>query len=686
MSTMNYVEPGVYVSNEVEKEKIPVDNSVRMYPLIVGRIPRFVPKTLTIMRTDGAETTISGNIVKYDAIDSTYGEIHSVISIKSAYNSSKPFSTASHCLLIVKDAATNTVLGFKWYPYSAKVEQRSYPSHLLVTAKPNNWDEDYSNYYTRTGTGETGNPYVYTKVTGDTAPAWNTDTYYKANNDEIYTVNEAATKYVGQEEYSAGGVGNVIQEASNSAEGIRIQEFTHPSVSNIDEGLVPNIGSAYKITITFKPSKNSEYYSIKLHEKAKSVRDFYGDDTYAVDYTEEGIGYNPLPLAATILEEGGSKAFFTLGIPEPEIEYIKDTNTGKYIDEKEQELNDQYDESLRYIIVNDNQSSTYKYITAPSASGTPVYLTTNGEEVTPVIIKGATCIPASKTYKIDIDATFADYYEEALADKCTDIEGEALYRITPLNQGKKIAEAVNRHVVEFSSDEERMECSGFVSLAYDSSYISYDNYIESVMNFAKLNDLSRIATSYGRATRLLSNDTEVNLSTQFMFVYLAALEQAKKDGTGLTNSTIPLATFNNLDTPKMRRTRKNEVASAGVLIFEQRPSTAEIKVRHAITTKTSDMYGKEMSVQYNIDYTRKYLRNICSPYIGHRNINAETLELVDETIREGLEDLVKAGRLTYGSVEKIGVAEDAADTIVVTLKVKVAFPLNYIYITLVLDN
>ncbi len=682
--SMNYVEPGVYVSTETEKEKVPANNSVQMYPLLMGRIPKFVPKTLTIMRTDGAEITIDENVIKYDAIDSGYGEIQSVVSIRNVYNSSKLFSAASHCLEIVRDKATGVALGFKWYPYSAKVEYRSYPGYELMTTKPNNWDTDYTSYYTRTGDAVT-TKYEYVAVAGDNIPAWTADTYYKINSDYYYPVDETKITYLGQEEYSQGGAGKIIQEAKNSMDGVKIQEYIYPSISNVDEGLVPGIGTAYKITFNFKPKQDSEYYSIQMHKGAKSVRDFYGDETYAVDYDQNGVGYNPLPVGAAILEEGGSQVFFTVGISEPEINYLKDA-TGKYLGEDGNVLENQNDESLRYICVDDIQtSSKYTYVTT-TTNGKNAYVTVDGEIVTPILISGANCIPASKNYKIDIDASLVDYYEEALNDKCTDIEAEALYRIVPLNQGRKIANALNKHVVEFSSDEERMECSGFTSIPYTSDYISFDNYIEDVMSFAKSQDSARIITSYGSATRELSNGTEVELSTQFMLVYLAALEQIKKDGTGLTNSTIPLTTFKNLNVPKMRRTRKNEIASAGVLIFEQRPSTTEIKVRHALTTKTSDTYGKEMSVQYNIDYSRKYLRSICSPYIGRRNVNAETLELVDETIRDGLENLVKASRLTYGTIEKIGVAEDAADTIVVTLKVKVAYPLNYIYITLVLDN
>lgn len=47
--------------------------------------------------------------------------------------------------------------------------------YYLLTSKPADWDTNYTNYYTRTGTEGS---YTYTAVTGSTAPSWADDTYY----------------------------------------------------------------------------------------------------------------------------------------------------------------------------------------------------------------------------------------------------------------------------------------------------------------------------------------------------------------------------------------------------------------------------------------------------------------------------------------------------------------------------
>lgn len=48
--------------------------------------------------------------------------------------------------------------------------------YFLLTKKPSDWDTNYTSYYTRTGSAGS---YEYTAVTGETAPTWAADTYYK---------------------------------------------------------------------------------------------------------------------------------------------------------------------------------------------------------------------------------------------------------------------------------------------------------------------------------------------------------------------------------------------------------------------------------------------------------------------------------------------------------------------------
>ncbi len=54
--------------------------------------------------------------------------------------------------------------------------------YVLQLKKPADWDANFTNYYTRTGSAE---PYTYEAVTGTTAPTWAASTYYTRVDREI---------------------------------------------------------------------------------------------------------------------------------------------------------------------------------------------------------------------------------------------------------------------------------------------------------------------------------------------------------------------------------------------------------------------------------------------------------------------------------------------------------------------
>lgn len=47
--------------------------------------------------------------------------------------------------------------------------------YIVQTKEPDNWDTNYTDYFTRTGSAE---PYTYEAVTDSTAPTWAASTYY----------------------------------------------------------------------------------------------------------------------------------------------------------------------------------------------------------------------------------------------------------------------------------------------------------------------------------------------------------------------------------------------------------------------------------------------------------------------------------------------------------------------------
>ena len=589
-NNINYIEPGVYVKTESAEVKTVNDYSVQMYPLFIGRAPSSISRTLTIIHSAEYVLTSDTKVVSgkkyytynadtgytvvsnptdddiatyyeagYDKLNnSEYSNITEITRILNAYNSSESYSIENYSVSIVKDSSDKTI-GFRFY---SKFKQATVTKSL--------YDSEASKYVT---TSEN----VYNVPLDDTTYTEGTTHTVGENQDgDVQTVTAITVI----------SVGDVMDKSGNIYS-------------------IPAEGNAYKITFNFTPTSNGENFKLQEFSKSADVRNFYGSDTIAVEYDENGIGYNPLPIASAIAEEIGCKKWFCLRIEDP------------------QTISDQ---------------------------------------------------------------TLSEAYTAALDTYASGVDAAGCYRIIPLNQGEYVSKAAANHVTEFSSDEERMECGGFYSIPYDPSiYTTKKLYANAVSGFASKFNSARSVVSYGSAARYLTDGTKVKLHTQFLLCAVAAMENIKTDGTGLTNALIPMGVFDELDVPSLRRSEKNIIASNGVLIFEQEPSYSQIKIRHALTTMASNPQWKEMVIMYNIDYVRKYLRKICNPYIGRRNITTEVIELVNQTLVSGLSTLVKEGRLASGVLDSIGVSEDADDTLVVILKVKVAYPLNYIYITLVLE-
>lgn len=680
MATTAYIEPGTYVFDEESKVIRNTEATVKMYPLFVGRIPQNLPVSKTIVRSDSE--TINGK--QCDIIDAEYASGFNITSVKNAYSSAKEYKHDEVFLEQVIDEATGNI-GLNWTQHFTSTTIKIYQRYVMCETRPSNITT--GDYYVIVKSvndteeietsevafnGET--EYKFRQIiAGDTIPyavpvyrdaiiravKESDQTFAKAEGSETAKTVPSEIKIPGTETTETDG--KKTRKVNTTVNYLSVTETTEAKES-AKEGYIPSIGVPYKISFTFSPAENSEYFMLKEWEKASDAEAFYGADTEAVDYTDAGIGFNPLPTAARIANEIGCRHFFTLGIKVPTL------IPGK---SKSGSQNGYSIKENPGIVFSKDLSGRYRIVKGQSVAA----------------IDDGDFIPTEGIPVIDANATYVSAYQSALENQCDDVSIEKSYRIVPLDQGQDIALTLRNHVIDFSSEEERLECAGFYSLPYsEQTHISYDDYLSEVTASATAMASSRMVISYGNGVRKLSNNTQVSLNTQYLLVAVAALEQLIENGTSLTNTTIPLAVFSAIDTPSMRRKVKNEIASSGVLILEQRPSTAAIKVRHAITTLYNNKYGKELSVQRDIDYVKKYLRGICNPYIGRSNVDDTTIELVRETIDIGLETLLKGGWITQGAITSIAVDEDNPDTILVEVKIKVPFPLNYIYIRLVLDN
>lgn len=126
----------------------------------------------------------------------------------------------------------------------------------------------------------------------------------------------------------------------------------------------------------------------------------------------------------------------------------------------------------------------------------------------------------------------------------------------------------------------------------------------------------------------------------------------------------------------------NTMAEGGNYLLIQTSETAPIYCRHQLTTDMTSVERRELSILKTLDFVAKFLRNGLSGYIGRYNISPQFMKLLTMTIQAQILYLVKNGHVNDIKILSIAQAEEAADTIEVSLNVLVKYPVNYIKIDL----
>ena len=126
----------------------------------------------------------------------------------------------------------------------------------------------------------------------------------------------------------------------------------------------------------------------------------------------------------------------------------------------------------------------------------------------------------------------------------------------------------------------------------------------------------------------------------------------------------------------------NTMAEGGNYLLIQTSSTAPIYCRHQLTTDMTSVERRELSILKTLDFIAKFMRNGLSGYIGRYNISPQFLKLLTMSLQAQIIYLVKNGHVNDIKILNIAQAEEAADTVEVSLNVLVKYPVNYIKIDL----
>jgi len=127
----------------------------------------------------------------------------------------------------------------------------------------------------------------------------------------------------------------------------------------------------------------------------------------------------------------------------------------------------------------------------------------------------------------------------------------------------------------------------------------------------------------------------------------------------------------------------NVMAAGGVYILVQDAQGAPVICRHQLSTNTTSIETRELSITKVVDYTAKFLRGGLRNFIGRSNITQGFLDNLSTVIQGQLNFLVEAGVLIGADINNLVQDADNPDTILVDVTLDVPYPANYIRLTLI---
>ena len=208
-------------------------------------------------------------------------------------------------------------------PYDDTFTQTSNATFTVTSSQPSDWATKYTNYFTRTGTSPN---YVYTHVTGSTAPTWAASTYYAltgttetGESGKIYVdlgedpadpYRWSGSTYVSMRSPEINAVANVVAAGTNGhltvsytngSTSSDVTAYTHPTTAGNKH--IPSGGSSGKVLIYGGSSGTASWGDVPSHDHA---------DFVAATTSSAGVhGY--VPAQAQIASGRANTEYFLCG-------------------------------------------------------------------------------------------------------------------------------------------------------------------------------------------------------------------------------------------------------------------------------------------------------------------------------------------------------------------------------------
>lgn len=146
--------------------------------------------------------------------------------------------------------------------------------------------------------------------------------------------------------------------------------------------------------------------------------------------------------------------------------------------------------------------------------------------------------------------------------------------------------------------------------------------------------------------------------------------------TGLTRPVGSSGSFTNK--------QMNVMAAGGVYILIQDAVGAPVISRHQLSTDTTSIETRELSITKVVDFTAKFMRAGLRNFIGRSNITQGFLDNLSTVVQGQLNFLVEGGVLIGADINNLIQDADNPDTVLIDVTLDVPFPCNYLRLTLII--
>lgn len=185
-------------------------------------------------------------------------------------------------------------------------------------------------------------------------------------------------------------------------------------------------------------------------------------------------------------------------------------------------------------------------------------------------------------------------------------------------------------------------------------------------------------------TRIISGTTPTVINNIFTAAYIVGLRTGLRPQQGITRQAVTSITSAPAMHTKYRPAVLDDIAANGTMIIAQNVEGGLVFVRHQLTTDVNNgILYYEDSPGIIVDYLSLRIKDQFDPYVGKRNVNRRTLELIEA----GIVNLLEQEKLVdldadYGPLiidyDNLSVAADAVlkDRVNVKVRVFIPLPLN----------